>query len=61
MLVIYMQYPHLLDEAPGLGDLKTAPPRPQGYVSWGFVKLCPRVFLSVQGFAIRLSAQSVRC
>ncbi|CAM9982617.1 unnamed protein product [Sphacelaria rigidula] len=31
MVLIYMKYPHLLDEAPGLGDLKTPAPRPQGY------------------------------
>lgn len=33
MIAIYMKHPHLLDEAPGLGDLKTAPPRQDGYVS----------------------------
>lgn len=31
MVAIYLKYPHLLDEAPGLGDLKTAPPRREGY------------------------------
>lgn len=33
MVAIYLKYPHLLDEAPGLGDLKTAPRR-EGYVSF---------------------------
>ncbi|CAM9613437.1 unnamed protein product [Ascophyllum nodosum] len=31
MMLIYLKYPDLLDEAPGLGDLKTAPPRREGY------------------------------
>lgn len=33
MIVVFTKYPHLLDEAPGLGDLKTtAPPRQDEYV-----------------------------
>lgn len=39
MVLIYMKYPDLLDEAPGLGDLKTPAPRPQGYVSQAWKKL----------------------
>ncbi|CAN0311474.1 unnamed protein product [Ectocarpus sp. 8 AP-2014] len=32
MIVVFTKYPHLLDEAPGLGDLKTtAPPRQDEY------------------------------
>lgn len=34
MVVVFLKYPHLLDEAPGLGDLKTAPPRQDDYVSY---------------------------
>lgn len=36
MMLVYVQYPDILDEAPGLGDLKTTPPTREGYVS------CPR-------------------
>lgn len=32
MLAVYLKYPHLLDEEPGLGDLKTTPPRRDDYV-----------------------------
>ncbi|CAM9905959.1 unnamed protein product [Scytosiphon promiscuus] len=32
MIVVFLKYPHLLDEAPGLGDIKTAaPPRRDDY------------------------------
>ncbi|CAM9183739.1 unnamed protein product [Laminaria digitata] len=31
MIAVFFKYPHLLDEAPGLGDLKTAPPRQGDY------------------------------
>lgn len=31
MVAVFLKYPHLLDEAPGLGDLKTAPPRQGAY------------------------------
>lgn len=34
MVAVFLKYPHLLDEAPGLGDLKTAPPRQGDYVSY---------------------------
>lgn len=35
MLLVYLKHPHLLDEAPGLGDLKATPPRREEYVSSG--------------------------
>lgn len=34
MIAVFFKYPHLLDEAPGRGDLKTAPPRQGDYVSY---------------------------
>lgn len=34
MVAVFLKYPHLLDETPGLGDLKTAPPRQGDYVSY---------------------------
>lgn len=34
MILVFLKYPHMLDEAPGLGDPKTAtPPRRDDYVS----------------------------
>lgn len=35
MILVFFKYPHLLDEEPGLGDLKTTDPNPSrqdGYV-----------------------------
>lgn len=38
MILVFLKYPHLLDEAPGLGDPKTAvPPRRDDYVSWSLL------------------------
>lgn len=40
MVAVFLKYPHLLDEAPGLGDLKTAPPRQGAYVSYTLLQSC---------------------
>ena len=37
MVAVFVKYPHLLDESPGLGDLKTAPHRQGEYVSYSYV------------------------
>lgn len=33
MMLVYLKYPEILEEEPGMGDLKAAPPRREGYVS----------------------------